>query len=552
MGNTPAAPASEIPDGVRSRRKNIVDELLATEKTYLEGLTATRDVYMIPLKTSDLIDPTTHKQLFSNMETLINLHETFVKDLSALITTWDDSTCLGPVFSPLAGLFVSVYSQYANGYGDQLAVLKRLGEDKQWNIFVEKAVAVPICKRRQISDFLITPIQRLPRYVLLLTDLVKSTPDTHPDHQNLAVALSKMRDVATSVNKKQKEMEDRQILLEIDSDVSDKLEPFLRPGRSLLERVEIQHQKPKPKAKVKDSTLLLFNDSIVMCAPQRKISLKSEKLRFKWKASMMGSTVSKCTDQPNCFDFSWADSAPEPAVTPELSSSTITTSRSPEPDAKPPPKTTPVKPDGNPDAKKPKPEARPASKSPDPKPTKNADAKAPKKPEKADKKPDAKALADKKKAEAEAQRKKEEEEKRKREEEKRKREEEEKRRREEEEKRRREEEEKRRRAEEEHRRQEEERKRLEEEKARRAALSSSSATTASLSSSALRSSSASPAITIKSVHEVRFVAASPEAATHLVELIQNAQAEVFRKQQARELAIQKVHAKEEEPNCLLM
>ena len=41
-----------------------------------------------------------------------------------------------------------------------------------------------------IYALLITPIQRVPRYVLLLKELIKHTPATHPDHADLKKALS--------------------------------------------------------------------------------------------------------------------------------------------------------------------------------------------------------------------------------------------------------------------------------------------------------------------------------------------------------------------------
>ena len=41
-----------------------------------------------------------------------------------------------------------------------------------------------------LSSFLISPIQRVPRYCMLLEGLVKSTPAAHPDHSLLAQSLA--------------------------------------------------------------------------------------------------------------------------------------------------------------------------------------------------------------------------------------------------------------------------------------------------------------------------------------------------------------------------
>jgi hypothetical protein len=45
-------------------------------------------------------------------------------------------------------------------------------------------------RRLGIDGFLIKPVQRLPKYVILLKDLVKHTPTNHPDIENIRGALS--------------------------------------------------------------------------------------------------------------------------------------------------------------------------------------------------------------------------------------------------------------------------------------------------------------------------------------------------------------------------
>ena len=60
------------------------------------------------------------------------------------------------------------------------------------------------CNGLDLASFLITPVQRIPRYVMLLQDLFRNTPDSHTDYSNLNKALEKMRDVAEYVNEKKR------------------------------------------------------------------------------------------------------------------------------------------------------------------------------------------------------------------------------------------------------------------------------------------------------------------------------------------------------------
>lgn len=51
-----------------------------------------------------------------------------------------------------------------------------------------------------IESLLINPVQRIPRYTLLLEDLWKNTPSTHPDDENLLKAITFVKKVAAHVN----------------------------------------------------------------------------------------------------------------------------------------------------------------------------------------------------------------------------------------------------------------------------------------------------------------------------------------------------------------
>jgi hypothetical protein len=44
------------------------------------------------------------------------------------------------------------------------------------------------------------PVQRIPRYKLLLEDFVKNTDKAHVDYANLQAALSKVNEVAAFIN----------------------------------------------------------------------------------------------------------------------------------------------------------------------------------------------------------------------------------------------------------------------------------------------------------------------------------------------------------------
>lgn len=59
--------------------------------------------------------------------------------------------------------------------------------------------------RLALDDLLIKPVQRIPRYVLFIKDLLKHTAITHPDHAPLQQALGELTTLVECVNASERE-----------------------------------------------------------------------------------------------------------------------------------------------------------------------------------------------------------------------------------------------------------------------------------------------------------------------------------------------------------
>lgn len=58
-----------------------------------------------------------------------------------------------------------------------------------------------------LDDLLIKPVQRIPRYVLFIKDLLKHTGPSHPDHAPLQKALGELTMLAERFNDRERERE---------------------------------------------------------------------------------------------------------------------------------------------------------------------------------------------------------------------------------------------------------------------------------------------------------------------------------------------------------
>ncbi|KAI8320366.1 hypothetical protein GQ54DRAFT_312740 [Martensiomyces pterosporus] len=80
---------------------------------------------------------------------------------------------------------------------------------------LERAEKDPRVRRLRLESFLLAPVQRVMRYPLLLEALLKYTPEDHPDHEDVALALSIAGSVATEVDRKSGELTNKRQLGEL-------------------------------------------------------------------------------------------------------------------------------------------------------------------------------------------------------------------------------------------------------------------------------------------------------------------------------------------------
>lgn len=80
------------------------------------------------------------------------------------------------------------------------------------------------------------PVQRIPRYKLLLEDLLKKTVETHLDYLNLKKAYQVIENVATFVNETIRQHEMFITMLEIQKSLTGFDEVLLVPGRTFIKR----------------------------------------------------------------------------------------------------------------------------------------------------------------------------------------------------------------------------------------------------------------------------------------------------------------------------
>ncbi|KAH3756732.1 Guanine exchange factor for Rac 30 [Pelomyxa schiedti] len=233
-----AAEEKQKAAAAHQKRTLISKELLTTEQSYVTGLHRLVWDYQRNLQagssgSNPIITKEEIKAIFSDAEIILNFHTVLLEDLAARIKVWDENTQIGDVFLGMLP-FLKCYVDYINNYDNCLATLNRLQKsNKKFAKFVHRVESTK--KDLPLLATLIFPIQRIPRYQLLLTDLLRHTSSTHPDHENLEKSLEAVKKTGDYLNEKKRRAESLTKMQEIQESVYGKDIPhFAEPHRMFV------------------------------------------------------------------------------------------------------------------------------------------------------------------------------------------------------------------------------------------------------------------------------------------------------------------------------
>jgi len=195
-----------------AKRNRILQELLASETSYIRSLYQIFDEYLDPLFERGFIDDKFYL-LFGIVDCLINFHEIF------LLSIGDPENDLFEVMDRFCD-DMTLYNQFVRQYDDIISSVVELRSRKK------EADAFFCYQSKQSSilpldSLLLMPIQRVPRYQLLFKDLVKSTPEDFWDYDLLSNVLSKFKTIASEIDRCRGQVEREASLVSLQNKVKE-------------------------------------------------------------------------------------------------------------------------------------------------------------------------------------------------------------------------------------------------------------------------------------------------------------------------------------------
>ena len=271
-GASSSAPINESPEeAMRRTRREAAREIYTTEDAYVKSLNEILAIWKLPMKSKGIVTDSEFSVLFGNIDTLVQINTVLLHELKVRMEIWTDSTKIGDVFVKNS-MYLRAYKSYYETYNDAQNILQALSKKKSFTQFAKSAESssTPMNGQHPTLDKLLAlPFQRVPRYLMLLREVLNKTPADHPDHAELQEALNQIAAVASEL---EKGIADAQFAKRLQAVISRNyigLSPLLVPHRILHTEGEIE---VSIQGQVKANVALLFNDVIafVLDTPKEK------------------------------------------------------------------------------------------------------------------------------------------------------------------------------------------------------------------------------------------------------------------------------------------
>ncbi|XP_066994159.1 protein vav isoform X2 [Anabrus simplex] len=260
-------PLPQIPSTIThslEKRDYVINELVETEKNYVDVLMTVQKCFMRPL--SSMLREDDIKVIFSGMKELAEIHQGFLSQLRKAVTP-GSLVRLSEVFLNCREKFL-IYGEYCANLTNAQALIQDVClRNELVNQEVIKCQQEANNGKFKLRDILSVPMQRILKYHLLLDKLISETQPNHEDYRGLERAKEAMVDVAQYINEVKRDSDMLQLMQAIQASISDWNMPEnteLKDYGRLLKDDELRI-KAHDDQKIKVRYVFIFDQVMLMC-----------------------------------------------------------------------------------------------------------------------------------------------------------------------------------------------------------------------------------------------------------------------------------------------
>uniref|UniRef100_A0A3B4UN22 FYVE, RhoGEF and PH domain containing 4b n=1 Tax=Seriola dumerili TaxID=41447 RepID=A0A3B4UN22_SERDU len=231
------------------------------------------------------------RNIFSNISSIYSFHSQFLlPDLETCISHWWVRPGLGNVLLQHAP-FLRMYADYVRNF-DQAVELVRTWTERSsaFRNIIQDIQSQEVCGSLTLQHHMLEPVQRVPRYEMLLRDYLKKLPEDN--------SLQTISMAATHSNSAIHKAESLKRLLEIYEMVGE--EEVVNPTNELLREGRLLKLAARNTSAM-ERHLFLFNNFLLCCTP--KFSLVGQRFTVRCRIGVDGMHVQQTTNEDHPYTF---------------------------------------------------------------------------------------------------------------------------------------------------------------------------------------------------------------------------------------------------------
>uniref|UniRef100_A0A670YJ73 FYVE, RhoGEF and PH domain containing 1 n=1 Tax=Pseudonaja textilis TaxID=8673 RepID=A0A670YJ73_PSETE len=267
----------------------IANELLQTEKAYVSRLYLLDQVFCARLmeeaRCRNSFPADVVMGIFSNICSIYCFHQQFLlPELEKRMEEWDQHPRIGDILQKLAP-FLKMYGEYVKNFDRAMELVNTWMErSTQFKGIIHEIQREEICGNLTLQHHMLEPVQRIPRYELLLKDYLLKLPQDSPDCKDAQKSLELIATAAEHSNAAIRKMERMHSLLKVYELLGGE-EDIVNPTNELIKEGHILKLSAK-NGTTQDRYLILFNDRLLYCVP--KLRLIGQKFGVRARIDMEG------------------------------------------------------------------------------------------------------------------------------------------------------------------------------------------------------------------------------------------------------------------------
>ncbi|XP_061183407.1 uncharacterized protein LOC133191689 [Saccostrea echinata] len=177
------------------QREKAAQEIVEAERSYCSQLWTLIDAYMNPLRQAEIMTPRELSALIpSYIPQMYEQHCLQLHKMEERLMKWKISGMLGDIFVKMLekqdGEGLSLYKEYINDFP---SIINNMNQWFSQSPHFKSLMGSSNLASSNVIPLLLEPLQQIPKYSLLLKNLLKHTAVDHPDRQYLEAALYSLK-----------------------------------------------------------------------------------------------------------------------------------------------------------------------------------------------------------------------------------------------------------------------------------------------------------------------------------------------------------------------